>query len=77
MKIQLLNDLEDIGWLLTTHLRNHHPPAFSSFLITGNKDCPDKIDLFKTTNPTISSKPIAVYISDKNGDLILDLPTEW
>jgi len=70
MNIQLLNTLEDIGWLLQTHLKSHkNIPAFNSFVLSGNEDCPEKIELYKKQNPSINSKPVAIYIADENGNL--------
>lgn len=68
MKTKLLNNLEDIGWLLQTHLKGCNI-LFNSFIITGNEDCPHKVELFDKLNPTIHSKPKSVFVSDKDGNL--------
>jgi hypothetical protein len=71
MKAEFLNSINDIGWLQTTHLKQYHF-VFNSFIIYGNEDCPDKIELFKRLEPTINSKPFAVFLSDSEGNLYLD-----
>lgn len=62
-----LNSLEDIGWLLQTHLKGCNI-MFNSFILTGNEDCPDKVELFRQINPKASNKPKAIFISEE-GDL--------
>lgn len=66
--MKLLNDIESIAWLQTTHLKKFKH-TFNSFIIYGNEDCPIRVDIFKRTNPTIHSKPFKTYASDGNGDL--------
>jgi hypothetical protein len=68
MKIEFLNALEDIGWLQTTHLKMFSL-SFNSFIIYGNEDCPQKVEIFKRINPTVNSKPMCVFISDIDGNL--------
>ena len=69
--MDLHNSLEDIGWLLSTHLKEKNPPVFNSFILHGNEDCPQKVELFKKQMPYCHSKPIAVYVTDEDGDLEL------
>jgi hypothetical protein len=71
MKNEFLNSLEDIGWLISTHLKDKNSPIFNSFILHGNEDCPTKIELFKKQNPSYKTKPIATYISNEDGNLIL------
>jgi hypothetical protein len=66
---QFYNDLEDIAWLLITHLKGKNPPVFNSFMLTGNEDCPRKVELFKKQMPHYRSKPIAVYVANEEGNL--------
>jgi len=70
MKTEFLNTLEDIAWLQTTHLKMY-AMTFNSFIIYGNEDCPQKVEIFKRVNPTINSKPLAVFVSDIDGNLKL------
>ena len=69
MKELFLNHIDDIGWLLSTHLKGQNPPVFNSFIISGNEDCPDKVELFKKLMPHYRNKPIATYKANENGDL--------
>jgi outer membrane protein OmpA-like peptidoglycan-associated protein len=46
-----LNSLEDIGWLLQTHLKGCNI-IFNSFILTGNEDCPDKVGCPPGSSPT-------------------------
>jgi hypothetical protein len=65
---QFLNKLEDIAWLQTTHLK-HFKTSFNSFILEGNEDCPKRIELYKKVNPSINSKPFAIF--EINNDLML------
>jgi len=71
MNIELLNSLEDIAWLQTTHLKHHPNITFNAFLIYGNEDCPEKVELYRRQNPTVNSKPFATFIADDDGNLQL------
>lgn len=58
MKQQLLNNSEDIVWLFSTHLKGISIPDWvKSFVITGNEDCPSKIELYDRYCPFITDKP--------------------
>ena len=61
MKELFLNSIEDIGWLLSTHLKSSKM-VFNSFIIYGNEDCPEKVELFKRVMPTANSKPFATFV---------------
>lgn len=57
-----LNEPSDVEWLRTTHLKNvADVPAFGSFTITGNEDCPLTIALYTATDPEYADQPIARY----------------
>lgn len=71
MKTQLLNALEDIAWLQTTHLKHHPNLTFNAFLIYGNEDCPERVELYKRQELKTYSKPFAILNMDENGNLQL------
>ena len=49
---QFLNETSDVKWLKETHLRGiSGVPKFRSFIIFGNEDYPDKVQLFTAKNP--------------------------
>ena len=53
-RAQFMNGLDDIQWLLDTHLRGHvlpFPPA--SFTLYGNEDAPDRVDLYPVAEAQI------------------------
>lgn len=59
MKEQFLNSKEDCKWLRETHLKdknlnNELPFEIKSFVIYGNEDCPDRILIYPTINPTVT-----------------------
>jgi hypothetical protein len=62
MRIVHLNKLADLNWLCDTHLKNLSPPAFRSCMLHGNEDCPDKLELYDTRDPLITTKPVIVYL---------------
>jgi hypothetical protein len=64
-------DLSDVA--IETHGPLGTPPAELVRLVLAQKDATIKM----LRAGMVDCTPIAVYISDKNGNLILDLPTEW
>jgi hypothetical protein len=63
MKQQLLNEPEDCQWLKETHLKNKNYPEFKSFVLYGNEDAPEKLELYFNFEPEITDVP-AVVIFD-------------
>lgn len=57
------NDAEDCQWLRETALRGYTAelPAFESFTLTGNEDCPLTITLYTSKDPEVTEQPAAVY----------------
>jgi hypothetical protein len=70
--MKLLNDIEDIAWLETTHLKKHKEVhgKFNSFILYGNEDCPDRVELYKKKEPTINSKIFRAFLRNAEGELI-------
>lgn len=52
---------EDCRWLRATALRGYDVPAFQSFTLEGNEDCPLVIRLYEQAEPTIDNGAIAFY----------------
>jgi len=67
--IQFLNTPDDCNWLRETHLSDQEPPTFRSFVMVGNEDCPDKVQLYAESDPLNRDTPVAVYESNDSGDL--------
>ena len=65
--MRLYNDNEDCAWLLDTHLKSFTVPVFRSFVLHGNEDCPQTIELFESFNPLLGENPVARF------DLLNDL----
>lgn len=70
MKLQLLNDPLDVEWLRTSHLKRHDPPQFKAFVLTGNEDAPEGLELYSDTDPNTFDVPVAVYQQDEQGRLV-------
>jgi hypothetical protein len=72
MRMKLLNSVEDIAWLETTHLKNYKEVhgRFNSFVLFGNEDWPDRVELYKRKEPTINSKIFKAFVMNADGDLI-------
>ena len=51
MKTTFMNSPEDILWLNSTHLKGRNPPLFRSFILYGNEDSPERLELFSRTDP--------------------------
>lgn len=52
---------EDCQWLRETALREYEVPAFQSFTLEGNEDCPLVIRLYEQAEPTIDDGAVAFY----------------
>lgn len=50
--MKFLNDPSDVLWLLSTHLKGRYAPSFRSFLLFGNEDSPEKVQLFASQAPS-------------------------
>ena len=57
---QFFNDSEDIEWVKEVHLPKN-VPSFKSFIIYGNEDAPEKIELFEEKMPHYKAEPIFVW----------------
>lgn len=67
---QFLSGPADCQWLRETHLKAvPDVPTFASFVLYGNEDCPDGLDLYGSADPFYRDPPIAIYRQDGNGDL--------
>jgi hypothetical protein len=59
---------EDCEWLRDTHIKSVvsalSVPAFQSFTLEGNEDCPQVIRLYEQKEPIYTDSPIAVYVLD-------------
>jgi hypothetical protein len=53
--MELLNKPADIDWLFDTHLKAYPKlrGEYKSFILYGNEDCPDKIELYKAQDPLV------------------------
>ena len=69
MKSQFYNTIEDLRWILTTHLKDFPRLCFNSFIVYGNEDCPEKVELFTKLNPNYNSKPCATFVINEDGKL--------
>jgi len=69
MKSQFYNTIEDLRWILTTHLKDFPCLYFNSFIVYGNEDCPEKVELFKKLNPNYDAKPYATFVIGEDGKL--------
>lgn len=61
---------DDPQWLRETALKNlPDVPSFRSFVLYGNEDCPDRVDLYPGRWPLVGDRAIAVYRADAIGNL--------
>ncbi len=72
MKLQFLNEQDDCQWLAETHLRGLNPPAFLSFEIEGNEDCPTALRLHGSAVPIYTDAPVASYKLQDDGSYLRD-----
>ena len=52
----LLNEPEDVQWLLHAHLKGMNVAPFRSFILVGNEDCPESVFLYEDSDPLITDK---------------------
>ena len=65
MTVQLLTEATDCQWLRETHLAKVADlPEFHSFMIFGNEDCPERLELYAARMPFVSDAPVASYVLD-------------
>lgn len=70
MNLSVLNDAEDVEWLKDTHLKGKSHPDFKSFILCGNEDCPDLLELYVGEDPLFGDSPVAVFVlNNENGEL--------
>ena len=60
MSAQFLNAPGDVQWLKEVHARAHAGEVIGSFVITGNGDCPESVELYRSIEPTVDEAPFAV-----------------
>ena len=58
---------DDCQWLRETALKTANPPAFESFTLAGNEDCPQVIELFSSPDPLSDTFPVRRYTLDSSG----------
>ena len=56
MKQIFLNTPEDCQWLRDTVLGGRGV-MFESFVLYGNEDCPEKVDLYPMAEPLVTDEP--------------------
>ena len=71
MREQFLNAKADCQWLRDTHLTGaaKHNIRFRSFILYGNEDAPEKIDLYESKDPDYRDLPVYILVQDSEGNL--------
>lgn len=66
-----LNDPDDVRWLNETHLKLLPPLVFESFVLSGNNDSPERLDLYAMRKPEYNTRPVLVLVRDGiTGELV-------
>jgi hypothetical protein len=55
------NEKEDVLWLRETCLKGIEVPEFKSFILFGNEDDPDKVELYEGVDPLYDDKPVYTF----------------
>jgi hypothetical protein len=58
----LLNEPNDIQWLRDVHLTGYSTPDFKSFVLHGQEDCPERIELYADRDPLVTDAPVATFV---------------
>ena len=68
---QMMSDPDSIDWIFTVHLKDFAGMKADtrSAFVSGNEDCPTRIQLYQVEQPSISHDPFAVFVQDANGNL--------
>ena len=61
------NSVEDCQWLRSTALKHLTVPVFREFVLFGNEDCPQRVELYDG----VRLVPLAAYDCDEDGNLRL------
>jgi hypothetical protein len=59
--MEFFNEKEDVSWIKETHLRGKGLPEFKSFIVFGNEDDPDKVELYEDVDPLYDDKPVYIH----------------
>lgn len=51
MRQQFLNTPDDCQWLKDVHLKEVDHPSFKSFMLYGNEDAPQRVELYTHEEP--------------------------
>lgn len=78
MSSKFLNSADDVQWLKDTHLAGVAIPApwpdFQSFLLYGNEDAPEKVELFLDDDPDIGDRYLRVTFEEDSA--VLEVRTD-
>lgn len=65
MRMQFCNDADDVQWLKETHLKGVPGlPDFQSFVIVGNEDAPEYLQLYESADPLYTDRFMRVTFGD-------------
>lgn len=67
---QFLNDEVSIAWLFETHLKihEHFSKRTKSFIIVGNEDSPNFIELYEQKDPVFGTQPFQTFTPNEKGE---------
>lgn len=57
IRITFHNSPDDCQWLREVHLQDTQHRPFQSFVLHGNEDAPDTVDLYEPREPLATDKP--------------------
>lgn len=66
MKETFMNGHSDVLWLLSTHLRGRYTPLFGSFVLYGNEDSPERLDLYASADPNHDDPYFRLELKEKS-----------
>ena len=61
------NDPQDCTWLREVHLPAD-APEFRCFVLVGNEDCPNRVDLYEAADPEVTDAFVS-YVANEEGEL--------
>jgi hypothetical protein len=59
--MKLISGREDMRWLRDVHIRGMSLRRYRSAVLHGSEDCPSRVELYRSSNPSIHAQKI-VYV---------------
>lgn len=66
MASSFISGKEDMRWLKTTHLPKLSLKKFKSAVIHGNEDCPTKVEVYRSSDPSATAQKVVYKMKGRS-----------